>query len=93
MWSMGCIILEFMIWLLYGWAELLRFQSSFEGFSVPTFYQIRHSSDTDKTVVHSTMVVWMGHMTYDHECSEQAALGGLLRVVREMLLEVSIPSR
>ncbi|KAI4622282.1 hypothetical protein J4E83_005024 [Alternaria metachromatica] len=44
LWGMGCIILEFIIWLLYDHEELSRFNNSNQGYfgSSDMFYEISH---------------------------------------------------
>ncbi|RSL48343.1 hypothetical protein CEP54_012970 [Fusarium duplospermum] len=85
LWSMGCIIVDFIVWLLYGWDELSRFHSGLNG-----FFQVSGNSSNSQVNVHSDIVDWMDHISKDQECSGQTALGDLLRLVKEKLLVVNI---
>ncbi|KAF2805713.1 uncharacterized protein BDZ99DRAFT_395569 [Mytilinidion resinicola] len=93
-WAMGCITLEFIIWLLYGWAEVKRLRFNLGGERAP-FYQIsQDESGTKIARVHSVAVQWMEHMAKDPACQAgTTALGDLLEVVKTGLLVVNLPRR
>ncbi|KAH6665936.1 hypothetical protein B0J14DRAFT_660071 [Halenospora varia] len=59
MWSMGCISLECIIWLLYGPNELERFNQ------IDKFWHIRNGNYE----VHTTVEKWMKHIAKDPRCS------------------------
>ena len=90
-WGMGCIMLEFTIWLLYGYGELCTFNNSNLGYFGPSymFYEI----SGEKVVrIHRVVERWMKHMSNDPLCSPGVtALGDLLQVVRTGLLVVKLP--
>jgi len=90
-WSMGCIILEFIIWLLYNSEELRRFNNSNQGYFGPgdMFYEISH----DRVArIHRVSEHWMEHMSKDGVCRPgETALGDILHVVRTGLLVVELP--
>ncbi|KAI4931356.1 hypothetical protein J4E85_003948 [Alternaria conjuncta] len=90
-WGMGCIILEFIIWLLYDHGELSRFNNSNQGYFGPSdmFYEISH----ERVVrIHRVVEHWMEHMAKDGLCRPDAtALGNLLQIVRTKLLVVDLP--
>jgi len=90
-WGMGCIILEFIIWLLYDYEELCRFNSSNQGYFGPSdmFYEI---SPERAVRVHRVVEHWMEHMAKDELCRPgETALGDLLQIVRTGLLVVELP--
>ncbi|EEU38356.1 uncharacterized protein NECHADRAFT_77025 [Fusarium vanettenii 77-13-4] len=96
-WSMGCIMLEFLIWLIYGMDGLHRFsgvkQSAFV-FSARDFYQeTQESQDGTRVVTVDPIVLkWMDHMAADPACEvETTALGNLLELIRTRLLVVKPP--
>ncbi|GKT66528.1 hypothetical protein ColTof3_13867 [Colletotrichum tofieldiae] len=96
-WPMGCITLEFLIWLMYGPQGLRRFNhcvSSDElGSSAPFYQIIKKESGGNKAVVHKSVVKWMDHMAKDPVCAPgSTALGDLLELVRDSLLVVDVPS-
>jgi len=93
LWGMGCIIFEFIIWLLYSHEELRRFNNNNEGHYGPSdmFYEI--DRDHGRAVrIHRVVEHWMEHMAKDGLCcSDTTALGDLLQVVRTGLLVVDLP--
>ncbi|KAL9562654.1 hypothetical protein ACKAV7_013218 [Fusarium commune] len=90
-WAMGCIWLEFLIWLMYGRYGLTRFKQS--------FYQVRRDfvrfyeiDDKDVAKVHKVVKKWMDHMAEDPVCEiGETALGNLLELIRDRLLVVELP--
>ena len=93
-WSMGCIILEFIVWLLYGFEGLERFNKSVRGEineSSP-FYQLNEVDGKNVGVVHRVATCWMNHMAQDQACRVgTTALGDLLEIVQTGLLVVKLP--
>ncbi|KAM5345110.1 hypothetical protein ACJ41O_010972 [Fusarium nematophilum] len=95
-WSMGCIILEFVIWLLYGHRGLDNFYK--EGGHLnklrETLYFTVDSNDATARV--STIVKrWMDYMLQnDPECSSASttAIKDLIELARDRLLVVALPS-
>jgi serine/threonine protein kinase len=79
MWSMGCIVLECIVWLLYGFNELERFNKKLE-----KFWHIRNG----KHQVHATAETWMDFIARDPRCKEGTAVRDLLDLVRHRLLVV-----
>lgn len=91
-WAMGCITLEFLIWLVYGYEQSAQFIARIihSNPNAPRFYQVSQSTAT----VHDVAVRWMGHMAKDPIFKAgETALGGLLEVVRDRLLVVKLPER
>jgi len=89
-WFMGCLMLEFTIWLLYGTEELKRFTIELEripGMPERYFYT-SEDPQTFKPKINSTVTRWIKHMVQDPECSGRSALGDLVRLVKEKLLVV-----
>jgi len=95
LWGMGCIILEFIIWLLYDHEELSRFNNSNQGYFGPSdmFYEISHEISHERVVrIHRVVEHWMEHMAKDGRChSGETALGILLQIVRTGLLVTKLP--
>jgi len=85
-WSMGCIYLEFIIWFLYGNAELEKFRDKLGG--VRRFYSIKKLSGIpDKEAeVHPTVCRWAEWVKNDPRCSGQTAVGLLIHPVMKRLL-------
>ena len=64
-WSMGCIVLEFTIWLLYGLKGLNKFNESINGpleGNTP-FYEVKRELGETVATVHTEVVKWMDRTT------------------------------
>lgn len=90
-WSMGCIFLEFLIWMLYGLGELQRFHYRLSSDS--SFFETTPDSKGVRTTVHKMVYAWMDAMAEDPECDETTALGNLLQLTRGHMLLVTVPNR
>jgi serine/threonine protein kinase len=90
-WSMGCIALEFIIWILYGNRELDNFYKHVKGESKETqYFEIR--DDRTGAEVHHIVRQWMTHIeNTDPECTQDSAIRDLLELVRTKLLVVDLP--
>lgn len=95
-WAMGCITLEFIVWLLYGIKTLEQFNRSIQEKDSTTspFYKILDGSRSKVAEVHGEVIRWMDLMAQDPACRTIAgtslAIGDLLDVVRNQLLVVGI---
>ncbi|KAH6981725.1 hypothetical protein BKA56DRAFT_632063 [Ilyonectria sp. MPI-CAGE-AT-0026] len=95
-WSMGCIIFESVIWLLYGYDTLNAFLKKSMGNTNQTPYfttqgQLGGTAEINKLVKSLINQI----LEKDPECSESpsTAIGDLLRLVRDKLLVVALPPR
>lgn len=92
-WSMGCIIFEFVIWLLYGNPGLQRFYEAKPKAGRDTLYfTVNQREDTAR--VSDIVNQWMDRMLrVDPECNSHSpsAIGDLIRLVRDHLLVVALP--
>ncbi|KAF7539408.1 hypothetical protein G7054_g2157 [Neopestalotiopsis clavispora] len=78
-WSMGCIYLEFFIWLLYGWNKLNSFYEGLDRYWLGYF---------DRVEVHPRVREHIESMGSDSRCQPESALGDLLEVIHHSLLRV-----
>ncbi|KAF5232125.1 hypothetical protein FANTH_13122 [Fusarium anthophilum] len=95
MWAMGCITLEFMIWLLYGYAGLSKFHQDMEP-GIPELDTNRHfwQPSPNGSNVHPVVLDWISHIAKDPVCKVgQTALGDLLKFTRDRLLVVNVVPR
>ena len=85
-WSMGCITLEWIIWLVYGIDELKAFHDQ----ACPEDHDPFWSRDSDDHPTHPVVISWMKYMTdtclVDGEQCYSVALRELLIFVRDRLL-------
>lgn len=94
-WSMGCIIFEFVIWLLYGYPGLQTFYQEKPPTSRDTPYFTANSRE-DHAQVSDIVTKWMQYMLqFDPECNSQSpsAIGDLLKLVKNHLLVVTLPGQ
>ncbi|KAF4441595.1 hypothetical protein F53441_11999 [Fusarium austroafricanum] len=97
-WSMGCIILEFVMWLLYGQKGLDTFNESIrediDHDSEPPYYIVTAISGPEReAVVHPRVVQCLKDLSQEVEThARQSAVGDLVSVVRDKLLIVNLPS-
>jgi serine/threonine protein kinase len=86
-WSMVCIVLDHMVWILFGFEELRRFRNELRGENDLGRFFKRHGADT--YLVHPMAMAWMDHITRcDPECQQDTATRDLLRVVKTKLLVI-----
>jgi serine/threonine protein kinase len=90
-WAMGCITLEFIVWLLYGKRGLDQFNHDVSG---DTFYTIFTENGEKVARVHVNAVAWMKRMALEPVCKVGiTALGDLLELVTNNLLVVKLPQQ
>lgn len=92
-WSLGCILLEFIIWLHYGWDELVRFNNERIGYDPETNH---YSAENDRfwedggheepPNVHRVATYWIQRLHGELQENRSAALRDLLRLVENDLL-------
>lgn len=92
-WSMGCITLELIVWLLYGRETLRNFGLSLSGQAGsfgPARYWI-YDRETRTATVNPAVLACIAHIKRDAECEKPTALGDLVRIVETKLLVISLP--
>ncbi|KAI1298562.1 heterokaryon incompatibility protein-domain-containing protein [Xylaria venustula] len=102
-WSMGCIILEFIIWFLYGSEGLRKFYEEsmrLKDHTQQTLYfttSRSYHNNGDYELVASVSNIathWIREMLEkDPECKGYTALRQLLELVQDRLLVVPVPNR
>ena len=91
-WSMGCITLELIMWLLYGYDELMKFNDSIKGsLEESSPYFIVDKDDSKVARVHPSVRACMEHISKDPECTGSTAISDLVEIVRTKLLVVALP--
>ena len=86
-WSLGCIIFEFIIWQLYGTAGLEKFQ---QASNLKMFHE---PGDFTEPRVHRWVDTWASHMRRDPRCQAAMALRQLLDIVLNKMLLVKPTDR
>jgi serine/threonine protein kinase len=95
-WSMGCITLEFIIWILYGNDELENFYVQVQGGDkqrLCQYYEVLNVEQAQRAEIHPVVLNWMTHIEkHDRECKrKKSAIHDILTLVREKLLVVPLP--
>ena len=88
-WSMGCITLEFIVWLLYGYHDLKKFNNNV-GWYRP-YFKVGNDNVAE---VHPVVRACMDHIFKDPECTGNGgniAIRDLLDIVKTNLLVVHPP--
>lgn len=92
-WSMGCIILELIVWLLYGYEELTKFNNGMNrafGNSSPYWVIEQTAGKPRHARVHPNVVDCMTLIGQDLKRFGPTAVGDLLNIVKSMLLVVPL---
>lgn len=90
-WSMGCITLELVIWLLYGDETLVAFNNSMKTSSkhANPYWIFNHGDRVAR--IHPNVADVMNHIREDPECQGLTAIGDLLGLVETKLLVIPLP--
>ncbi|GAW25874.1 putative serine threonine protein kinase [Rosellinia necatrix] len=95
-WSMGCIILESVIWLLYGsdgLDEFYREKKKLQSRAQHSLYFTTetHENGLEVASVSETVTTWItGMLEHDPECNKATALRELLELVKDKLLVIAV---
>ena len=89
---MGCIILEFIVWLLYDFTALRSFRGARDGVRENAYYRIKAGSNTQDGTkrgieVHPEVREAVRHLKADGRC-QGTALGALVRLVESDILKI-----
>jgi serine/threonine protein kinase len=100
-WSIGCIFLEFTIWLLSGTKEMERFKAhkevpSHSGIKGYKFYEVTRvtqNGEPSAAAIHPAVRSWMDAMYKDPRCKGDTALKDLLTLIDKSLLQIETSDR
>ncbi|KAM6530315.1 hypothetical protein FALCPG4_008439 [Fusarium falciforme] len=91
-WSMGCITLEWIIWILYGNEELKRFYENLKGSGRDYGPYYTLSDSGQGPTLHQAVDHWITFIRDTHPiCQRDSAINDLLKLVKERLLVVHLP--
>ncbi|RDW58641.1 hypothetical protein BP6252_13117 [Coleophoma cylindrospora] len=96
-WSMGCVILDFVVWILYGdqgledFSHRVRTSESTRGEA--SYFSVKQTNNSEKEfVINAEVTLWLdGMLNSDPECKKESAIRDLLRLVKNKLLVVDLP--
>jgi hypothetical protein len=90
-WSLGCVMFEYIVWLLYGGDEADRFGDELLGKAYnidtkreSTAFYLRKAAG--QAVLNPTVNRWLAHMMKDPEGSKDTAIGALLSILQDYML-------
>ncbi|KAK1657391.1 kinase-like domain-containing protein [Colletotrichum godetiae] len=91
-WSIGCIYFEFLIWLLYGKAELVRFGDDIAHPVNRTrqFFDVSGAGVTGAARVKPNVQKWMEWIRRDPRCPPNTAIRKVLELVCTRLLVIAV---
>ncbi|KAM7210489.1 Protein kinase-like domain containing protein [Rhypophila decipiens] len=89
-WSIGCVSVEMLIWLLYDYGEVKRFIDEADGGE--EFYEIVQNGHNSRTIIIRRLVKrWLEHIKVeDGRCFSDTTLGRLITLIEEKLLVVEV---
>ncbi|KAK4233569.1 hypothetical protein C8A03DRAFT_38710 [Achaetomium macrosporum] len=94
-WSLGCIYLEFIVWLLRGSNGLLEFSRSVapKDSERNTFYTIigGYGTTEQKLAVHPAVTQCIDSILNDSRCGNSTALRRLVRLIADEMVVVALP--
>ena len=91
-WAMGCIILEFIVWMLEGSSGLEQYYLDIAGRQRDKpYYAMRGSLGGEKPELRQAVVDKIEKLAKNPQCQPGRALGDLLELVRTDLLVVRLP--
>lgn len=99
-WSLGCVFLEFLIWLLYGSEALDEFDKA-RGSARPASNRSSSSCPwyevTDKATkaakIHQLVVWTIERLQNDPRCAGETVLAALIRIIKDQMLQPDVDKR
>ena len=92
-WSLGCVFLEILIWLLNGYQKVQAFRSDIRRNSLGrvAYYEIQEKDGQLDANLCPVVVKWMDRMANEPPCRENTTLGAILNLVKTHLLVIKLP--
>lgn len=92
-WSMGCITLELLVWLLYGPEALDDFSRSMNGDTgqVAPYWEFVPGSNKKEARLRENVLKCIARIRADPECQHPTAIRDLLDIVEKRLLIIPLP--
>lgn len=90
-WSMGCVTLELIAWLLHGCSKLDEFNKrmAIDDDHPGPYYQYDETNNT--ATVHPDVAEFIRQIQADPKCKDSKAIGDILDIVSTKLLVVPLP--
>ncbi len=85
-WSLGCVMLEYVIWLLYGGPELNKFAYRLNGETRSANSPFFGRKAGGQAFINPEVDVWIKHMKEDPEGADDTVIGALLPIIQNYML-------
>ncbi|KAF5003963.1 hypothetical protein FDECE_9526 [Fusarium decemcellulare] len=98
LWSVGCIFLEFVVWLLYGYRAVKGFErhriakGKMNG-GYPCFYSTEDDEEQSRVEVNEAVNDAVTAILNDPRCTESTAIGDLVGLIPKCLLLIDAAQR
>lgn len=95
MWSLGCMFLEFTVWLVFDYSTVRRFRKSRRTRDDPkdAFGSFFVQTSDNLTQIHSAVIEAIGHLRSQPLSGENTALADLIQLIEDDLLQVDVQKR
>ncbi|TVY74710.1 Calcium/calmodulin-dependent protein kinase [Fusarium oxysporum f. sp. cubense] len=95
MWSLGCMFLEFTVWLVFDYSTVRSFRKSRRTRDDPkdAFGSFFVQTSDNLIQIHSAVIEAIGHLRGHPLCSGDTALADLIQLIQGHLLQVDVQAR
>ncbi|KAF5251082.1 hypothetical protein FANTH_3844 [Fusarium anthophilum] len=95
MWSLGCMFLEFTVWLVFNYSTVRSFRKSRRTRDDPkdAFGSFFVQTSDNLIQIHSAVIEAIGHLRSQPLCSDNTALADLIQLIEDDLLLVDVQKR
>ncbi|KAJ4086650.1 hypothetical protein NW761_008270 [Fusarium oxysporum] len=95
MWSLGCMFLEFTVWLVFDYSTVRSFRKSRRTRDDPkdAFGSFFVQTSDNLIQIHSAVIEAIGHLRGHPLCSGDTALADLIQLIQDHLLQVDVQAR
>ncbi|KAF2704369.1 kinase-like protein [Pleomassaria siparia CBS 279.74] len=93
-WSLGCVYLEFAIWLLHDFESINSFYRARNAPSFEFYLLDRHSSSSNRSPeIHPMVTMALKKLRNDARCKDGTAFESFLNLIAERLLQIDVNQR
>ncbi|KAG5802036.1 hypothetical protein H9Q74_013467 [Fusarium xylarioides] len=95
MWSLGCMFLEFTVWLVFDYHTVRSFRKSRRTRDDPkdAFGSFFVQTSDNLIQIHSAVTEAIGHLRSQPPCGDNTALADLIQLIEDDLLQVDVERR
>ncbi|CAI0642011.1 unnamed protein product [Colletotrichum noveboracense] len=91
-WSMACILLEHIVWMLYGFDAINSFAGARDEPDVK-FFRLHKEKESSSATIHPAVEEAIRILREDERCEEGTAFADLIDLITEHLLRVTVEER